>query len=59
MMQFPPYTCGSCIYFHQHYSRYRRGQYGWVSCGHCGHGRIKHRKPYTKACDCWQARQTG
>ena len=43
-------TCGSCAHFYQHYIL-TEGRSMRVFCGHCAIPKIKHRKPFSKACE--------
>jgi len=48
-------TRKSCMHFVQHY--YLDSKYGAaVDCGHCIHGRFKHRHPGSPACKHYAAR---
>ena len=47
-------TCESCIHFHQHYIRHRRGSYAKTGSGHCDHPMIKLRRNTAKSCDNWK-----
>ena len=49
-------TCQSCIYFYQHFTL-DESRCTAVKCGHCRYPRLKHRKPDTKACIHYIARE--
>ncbi|MBO5868812.1 MAG: hypothetical protein J6Q54_07890, partial [Oscillospiraceae bacterium] len=42
-------TCESCCHFRQHYALDDKKIFR-VYCGHCTFTKVKHRKPWTKAC---------
>ena len=46
-------TCGSCIYFRQHYILNQRNLVR-VYCGHCTNMSPKHKRPDSKVCDKYQ-----
>ena len=50
-----PMDCEHCRFFIQHYVRVGL-QYAKTYAGHCGHGRIKDRKPDEKGCKYFEAR---
>lgn len=43
-------TCEGCRYFYQHYVRVNNRLYVPTKCGHCGHPRIRDKRPDTPAC---------
>lgn len=51
-----PMDCEHCRFFIQHYVRVGL-QYAKTYAGHCGHGRIKDRKPDEKGCKYFEAGQ--
>lgn len=51
----PEERCGNCKYFHQHYTRDKRGGYSPLWCGHCTHPRLKNRRR-EETCPHWAAK---
>lgn len=50
-------TCKDCKHFYQHYGLID-GKLYCIRCGHCGKGRVKHRRPDGAACDAFEAGKT-
>ena len=48
-------ACRYCKFYHQHYGKID-GEYHALNCGHCGHLRIKARKPLDE-CEHFEVRE--